>query len=77
MKTPEQIRDWLEKQEWYLQFKMNAYGCCGVRSSKRVLNGECSRGTILLSFDWRRTEEGFDFWSMIDKEFQEWYNKED
>lgn len=77
MKTPEQIKEWLEEQEWYPQFRLNTHCDNSVRSAEKVFNGNCLKGTILLSFDWRKTEEGFDFWNVIDKQFQEWYNKEE
>lgn len=77
MKKPEQIKEWLQQQEWYPQFRMNTFACCGVRTAEKVLNGECLKGTILLSFDWRATEEGFDFWHNIEKQFLKWFNKED
>lgn len=66
MKTPEQIKEWLENQEWYPQFVANIIS----QNIKGI-------STIGESFDWNRTPEGFSFWRRINKDFLRWYNKED
>lgn len=77
MKTPEQIKEWLQKQEWYPQFRLNTYYDNSVRTAEKVLSGDCLKGTMVLSFVWEKTKQGWDFWNKVNDEFEKWYNKED
>lgn len=76
MKTPEQIREWLEAQEWNDSFKLNTH-CDNSRNAEKVFSGHYGKGTILLSFDWRSTKEGFLFWNEVHGKFLEWYDEEE
>lgn len=84
MKTPEQIKAWLEAQPWYEQFKNNTLDpdinivnptkC--EEDSARTLSGYHGDLTIVLSFRWFKTNEGYIFWANIDNQFCKWYNEE-
>lgn len=79
MKTPEQIKAWLEAQPWYEQFKNNTLNsianfCIDIEEdSKRTLSGERKDSTILNAFSWLRTNEGYLFWIKVDYMFRGWY----
>lgn len=76
MKTPEQIKEWLEKQKWYESFKQQAEKNLGITPElDETLNGIDGILTISAAFDWQRSEEGFSFWERINKDFLRWYNK--
>ena len=83
MKTPEQIKAWLEARPWYEQFKNNTVNsianfCVDIeRDSKRTLSGERKDSTILLAFSWLRTNEGRSFWQKVDYQFRGWYYNEE
>lgn len=78
MKTPEQIREWLQSQEWYKLFRLNTYlDNISLITIEKVLSGNCRKNTIVLSFVWESTKEGWDFWNKVNDDFEEWYNKEE
>ena len=78
MKTPEQIKAWLEARPWYEQFKNNVMRDWSNTSKgiKRTLSGENGITTIALAFNWQISDEGFQFWDDIDEQFRNWYNEE-
>lgn len=78
MKTPEQIKAWLEAQPWYEQFENNVMGnwCNTTKEKMRTLSGENGIITIALAFSWQISDEGFCFWKDIDEQFRNWYNEE-
>lgn len=75
MKTPEEIRAYLESQEWFEDFKENCINWKGEEHFLNILNGDSKSLTIFTAFCWRdclkRNEE---FWEELDKSFREWYN---
>lgn len=75
MKTPEQIKEWLEKQEWYPQFVENMIN---LRETPYdlILAGEEGFNTIISSFMWCLTSEGTDFWTKVDEKFRDWFEKD-
>lgn len=68
MKTPEQIKEWLQKQEWYPLYKSNAGKEPGGRLGSR---------TISSAFYWKETPQGYAFWSKINGQFLLWYHKKE
>ena len=78
MKTPEQIKAWMEAHPWYEQFEKNVFGSWFYTTKEidRTLSGENGIKTIVLAFDWQVTNEGFGFWDNINDYFLEWYNEE-
>lgn len=80
MKTPEQIKAWLEAQPWYEQFKnytlredLNGDVKNLKAHSEETLSGLNGELTIALAFVWNKTDEGYKFWDYIDTRFIEWY----
>ena len=74
MKTPEQIRAWLESREWFPQFRKNTIEYDYL--TEEVLSGDRGEDTIADAFCWVYTPEGQGFWQDRDEEFQEWYFSE-
>ena len=77
MKTPEQIKAWLEAQPWYEQFKENVFnsGFSELRK-QRTLSGKDGIDTIVGAFKWVGTHETLFFWEDVDKKFCKWYGEE-
>ena len=80
MKTPEQIKAWLEAQPWYEQFKSYTlredlnYDVKDIKAhSAKVLSGLNDDLTIAFAFVWDGTNEGYRFWDNIDTQFIKWY----
>lgn len=77
MKTPEQIKAWLEAQPWYEQFKENVFNSDFSKLRKqKTLSGESGLDTIMGAFKWPGTPETLFFWEDVDKEFCKWYGEE-
>lgn len=78
MKTPEQIKAWLEAQPWYEQFENNVIGN-RFKTAKEIsgtFSGEDGVITIAFAFSWQLTDEGFVFWKAIGEQFRKWYYDE-
>lgn len=75
MKTPEQIRAWLESREWWPQFRRNTVEF-DYRTAE-VLSGDRGEDTILDAFCWVYAPEGLSFWTEKNWEFQKWYKAND
>ena len=84
MKTPEQIKAWLEAQPWYELFKSYTLDedanpdtdVDGLKyNSEKTLSGIRGDSTIVFAFVWCRTNEGYDFWNNVNNQFYEWYDK--
>lgn len=74
MKTSEQIKEWLERQLWYEQYKTNLFWeNDSSLVSRKYLSGDEGGLTISKAFYWRDTEEGFDFWNDVNKKFVDWF----
>lgn len=74
MKTPEQIKEWLERQPWYEQYKTNLFQQSDSSlESRECLSGQAGLHTISGAFCWQITEEGFDFWNDVDRKFMDWF----
>ena len=71
MKTPAQIRAWLESREWFPQFRKNTVEY-DYRTAE-VLSGDRGEDTVRDAFCWVYAPEGLSFWQDRDEEFQEWY----
>ncbi len=75
MKTPEQIKAWLEAQPWYEQFKSRVLNDSSPSEDKRkILNGELGEITIFWAFLWPNNEIAI--WENANRQFLEWYNEE-
>lgn len=80
MKTPEQIREWLQKQEWYPKFVENLENdfLNGLHDYEReeILQGKWGIFTIYDAFEYSFTPEGTEYWANNDIEFIKWYFEE-
>lgn len=79
MKTKEEIKKWIEKQEWFKAYVKNIYINrldSNPSAMERFLSGSKEKDTISGAFIWDNTEEGGKFWNNVDKEFQNWYRGE-
>lgn len=79
MKTKEEVKKWIEKQEWFKAYVKNIYIDRldnEPSAMERFLSGSLEMDTISGAFVWSNTEEGSKFWSNIDKEFKNWYRGE-
>lgn len=65
MKTPNQVREWLKAQPWYLKF---------VTNTLKAHNGYLGAATITDAFDWLDSDEGQEFWENVNDQFMEWFN---
>jgi hypothetical protein len=83
MKSKEEIKEWMSKQDWYPAFVLN----CIMRSMEdgqehfkenvqNRTNGYLGGHTILSAFRWDDTPEGHSFWSKVDDEYVAWYRSE-
>ena len=78
MKTQEQIKEWLERQPWYEQYKTNLLQESDSSLELReCLLGQAGLLTISKAFCWGTTEEGFDFWNDVDSKFTKWLESEE
>lgn len=78
MKTQEQIKEWLERQPWYEQYKTNLFQQSDSSlESRKYLSGQAGFHTISKAFCWGTTEEGFDFWNEVDEKFTDWFDREE
>lgn len=71
MKTAQQIKQYLEKQEWFPRFLKNLENPIAERESS--LNGLLGELTICFAFNWGDTKEGWSYWQTINERFQEWW----
>lgn len=77
MKTAEEIKVWLEKQDWYDVF------CKRIDEDKYflentkdvILNGELLELTITNAFSWINTIEGGQYWEDKNNIFIKWYEE--
>lgn len=77
MKTAEEVKAWLEKQDWYDVF------CKRIDEDKYflenpknvILNGELLDLTITNAFSWVNTPEGGQYWEDKNKTFILWYEE--
>ena len=77
MKTPEQIKAWLEAQPWYEWFKENIESFRPNRNyTNKILNGGFGERTMEGRFLWSQSREGYCFWSAALREFLRWYHEE-
>ena len=78
MKTPAEIKEYLEAQEWYSDFVKNILN---HNTSEEVIGnvfaGSYGKETISSAFPWDKSEEGSDFWKNIDKKFSYWFDSDD
>lgn len=75
MKTQQEIKEWLESQEWFDAFKRNIMTETESEDYlNEILSGDYLEGTIFAAFLWREAPEGRSFWIYKNREFLEWYN---
>lgn len=75
MKTEKQISEWLKDKPWYNDFILNIESA--GNSDIGIVNGSLLRETIGKAFTWHKTSQGDTFWDAIDKEFIDWYDKDE
>ena len=73
MRTEKEIANYLSKKRWYKEYLYNVIESKKEQSADYI-NGQKHHLTI-NSFDWGKTNEGFDVWNERDSLFTEWYNK--
>jgi hypothetical protein len=74
MKNEQEVKQWLEEQPWYGQFKAHVESReYFILYRNKILNGEFLLDTIMSAFFWEETSEGFDVWNKRNSEFWEWY----
>lgn len=77
MKTAEEVKAWLEKQDWYDRYVNNIKAYNHNKEEEReLLNGKKAFKTITYAFAWHITPEGAGFWGEVNDRFQLWYNSE-
>ena len=74
MKSEKQIEEYLKSKEWYDRYLHNIKKVFSSGSVSNYTLGRKSYNTIRLAFNWKITDEGYDYWADIDKEFREWFN---
>lgn len=83
MKSKEEIKEWISKQDWYPAFVLN----CAKRSMeegqehfmdnlKKRTSGQLAGTAIINAFRWDDTPQGHSFWSKVDDEYVAWYKNE-
>lgn len=79
MKTPEQIKKWLEDKPWYRKYKAHVLGklCHSHKTKDEILSGMKGDMTFLLAFSWKESDEGFNFWNDINNQFQKWLHDDE
>lgn len=78
MKTPEQIKEWLEDKPWYRQYEEHVL--CNPHNTKdklEFLSGMKGDMTFLFAFSWKESDEEFDFWHDINNQFQKWLHDDE
>lgn len=73
MKTAEEVKAWLEKQDWYKEFCHEVDKCNDTENRDRILNGEFLDETITGAFDWLNTEKTIGSWTNRNAEFKDWF----
>lgn len=77
MKTPKQIRHWMQQQEWFESFKEQTIEYYKKQSlpevAEKILNGESGSKTISGAFPWICSREGHSYWESKDQKFMTWY----
>lgn len=83
MKSKEEIKEWMSKQDWYPAFVLN----CVKRSMeegqerfmdniKQRISGQLAGSAIISAFRWDETPEGHFFWSKVHDEYVAWYKND-
>ena len=73
MKTKEQIDEWVRKQDWFDKFIKNLLSRKTPLNYEGYLTKHCDKYFIWCAFMWTHTPEGFNFWSKIHNEYEEWF----
>ena len=78
-KTPDQIKTWLESQDWHGAFKANVKGRHPDEPAirRRILNGLYGANTLLGAFEWANTAQGMKFWESKHAEFLQWFKQKE
>lgn len=79
MKTPEQIKEWLEDKPWYSKYKAHVLEklCYSHKTKDEILSRMKGKMTFLFAFSWKESDEGFDFWHDINNQFQKWLHDDE
>lgn len=79
MKTPAQIRAWLETRRWFKKFKRNLEKQAKLNPELQetvdnILEGWYGHSTISAAFKWENTPEGLGYWAKRNSEFIRWFD---
>lgn len=78
MKTPAEIKEYLEAHEWYNDFVVNTLNLNKSQNDiNKVFSGYYGKKTISSAFLWDKGERGFDFWKNVHKKFSYWFDSDD
>lgn len=78
MKTPAEIKEYLEAHEWYNDFVKNTLNHnTSEEIIGNVFTGSYGKETISSAFLWDKGERGFDFWKNVHKRFSYWFDSDD
>ena len=77
MKTFEQFRAWMKDKLLWTEY---LYEFCTYRKNDKTcprdLYESFKNGIISVSFSWKDTAGGFDFWKSVDKKWREYFEKD-
>lgn len=71
-KTRAAVAKWLQKQEWFDAWVENMR-LQDVGNADEYILGFWDEFTLVNSFVWQMTPEGYDYWCEIEKQFKKWY----
>lgn len=77
MKTKEQIIEWLRSQEWYEAFAKNVSPVTVEEDVEHDVEIRKDFQVIKSAFIWKATDEGYDFWHNVNREFIKWFNSDE
>ena len=71
-RTSDDVKSWLEAQEWYDDFFQNLCNSFDGEYVERIVAGKLGRETI-FKLPWSQTPEGYDVWQERNRLFNDWY----
>ena len=78
MKTFEQFRAWMQDNHLWTEYlyEFYAYHKEDTKTSPSSLYKSQTSNIISVSFVWKNTAGGFDFWLSVDKKWREYFTKD-
>lgn len=78
MKSAKEIEKWLKRRWWYKKFKKNIENAdVGGHDPVKILGGYYGDDTVIASFCWALTPEGFNYWCRRNTQFLLWYHSDE